>query len=133
MGIVSAKTGHSRSQFRSGPSVCIFGNAPEILTRIYDTHIKLCIYKRAINANVKKYAIFLRNTFHDFQLTQSVHLHQLNNLLSESLPQHRYRHYFLKDVYTVTEMYACLFGFQKIRFRLRVLNKAMFIGTTNAN
>lgn len=125
MEIVSAKTGHSRSQFRPESSICISGNAPEILTRIYDAPIKLCIYKRAIDANAKEYAIFLQNTFHDFQLTQSVPLHQLNDLLSESLPQHRYRHYFLKDVYTVTEMYACLFGLQKIGFRLCVLNKTM--------
>ena len=97
----SAESGHSRSQFRPESSVCISGNEPEILTRIHDTHIKLCIYKRAISANVEKYAIFLQNTFHDFQLTQSVPLHQLNDLLSESLPQHRYRHNFLKDVYTV--------------------------------
>jgi uncharacterized protein DUF1826 len=52
-------------------------------------------------------------------------LHQLNDLLSESLPQHRYRHYFLIGVFIVTEMYACLFGLQKIGFRLRVLNKVM--------
>lgn len=126
MQIVSAQTGHSKSQFRHESSICIFGNVPEILTRIYDTHIKLCIYKRAISANVKKYAIFLQNTFHDFQLTQSVPLHQLNDLLIEALPQHRYRHYFLADVYTVSEMYTCLFGLQRrIRFRLRVLNKTM--------
>ncbi|HNP25192.1 MAG TPA: DUF1826 domain-containing protein [Nitrosomonas sp.] len=125
MEIVSAKTGHSMSQLRPESSVCISGNAPEILTRIYDTYIKLCIYKRAISTNVKEYVIFLQNSFHDFQLTQIVSLHELNGLLCASLPQHQYRQDFLEDVFTVTEMYACLFGLGQVGFRLCVLNKTM--------
>lgn len=105
--------------------IYISGNAPEILTRIYDTYIKLCIYKRAINADAKEYAIFLQNTFHKFQLTQRVALHKLNDLLYRSLPQHQYRQYFIEDVLTVTEMYACLFGLHQIGFRLHALNKTM--------
>lgn len=125
MAIVSEKTGHSRNQFRPESSVCISGNTPGILTRIYDAQIRLCIYKRAVNADVKEYAIFLQNTFHDFQLTQILSLHELNELLSASLPQHRCRRDFFEDVCTVTEMYACLFGLRQIGFRLHVLNKTM--------
>ncbi|MDR4515658.1 DUF1826 domain-containing protein [Nitrosomonas sp.] len=125
MEIVSAKTGHSKSQLRPESSVCISGNAPEILTRIYDTHIKLCIYKRTMSANVKDYAIFLKNTFHTLLLTQIVSLHNLNDLLCVSLPEHQYRQSFIEDVYTVVEMFACLFELQQIGFRLCVLNKTM--------
>ena len=125
MEIVSAKTGHSRNQFCPESSVCISGNTPEILTRIYDAQIRLCIYKRAVSTNVKEYAVFLQNTFHDFQLTQILSLHKLSELLSVSLPQHRCRQDFLEDVFTVAEMYACLFGLRQIGFRLHVLNKTM--------
>ncbi|MBX3628503.1 MAG: DUF1826 domain-containing protein [Nitrosomonas sp.] len=106
-------------------SICISGYAPGILTRIYDADIKLCIYRRAISVDVKAYAVFLQNTSHDFQLTRAVHLHELNGLLGAALPQHFYRQSFIKDVYMVVEMYACLFESRQIGFRLCVLNKTM--------
>lgn len=115
----------SSRQSRPDSSICITGYAPEILTRIYQTPIRLCIYKRMMGTDVKEYAIFLKNTFHAFQITQIVSLQKLNDLLCLSLPQHQYRQSFINDVYTVTEMFACLFGLHRVGFRLCVLNKAM--------
>ncbi len=126
MGTVPVKNTYSvdsRSQPES--SICISGYAPGILTRIYDADVKLCIYKRAISVDVKEYAVFLQNALHKFQLTQAVHLHELNDVLCAALPQHAYRQSFIKDVYWVAEMYACLFDPRQIGFRLCVLNKAM--------
>jgi len=112
-------------RYRPESGICISGYTPEILTRIYDAHIRLCIYKRAMSADVKGYAVFLKNTLHNFQLTQTVPLHKLTDLLCVSLPQHQFRQSFIRDVHTVAEMYACLFGLHQIGFRLCVLNKTM--------
>ncbi|SET23786.1 Protein of unknown function [Nitrosomonas marina] len=125
MDTTCVKNKPSSNRSRPDSSISITGHAPEILTRIYDTHIKLCIYRRTMNTDVKDYANFLKNTFHTLQLTQIVSLHNLNDLLCASLPQHQYRQSFINDMHTVMEMFACLFELNQIGFRLCVLNKTM--------
>jgi hypothetical protein len=125
MEVASAINGHVAHHLRYAPQISLSGDAPDILTRIFDTQIKLCIYKRAMNTGVQEYVAFLQQIYQDLRITQAMSLNQSVGLLSESLPQHRCRQYFIDDVLMVTEMFVDLFGLEQVGFRLCMLNKAM--------
>jgi hypothetical protein len=125
MEVASAINGHVAHHSRYAPLISLSGDASDILTRIFDTQIKLCIYKRAMNTDVQEYVAFLQQIYQDLRITEAMSLNQSVGLLSESLPQHRCRQYFIDDVLMVTEMFVDLFGLEQVGFRLCMLNKAM--------
>jgi len=103
----------------------VTGHEPEVLTRIYDTHINLCILKRSIEHAIRMYAAYLQQEHVDFQLTRQVNVQSLADVLEESLPAHSMSTCFIEDVVMVVDMFSCLFGLEKIGLRLIVLNKTM--------
>lgn len=105
--------------------ISLSGDTPDVLTQIFDTQIKLCIFKRAMNTDVQEYSAFLQQAFQDFRITQVMSLCQSGDLLNELLPQHHCRQNFIEDILTVANMFADLFDLEQVGFRLCVLNKAM--------
>lgn len=101
------------------------GDTPDVLAQIFETQVKLCIFKRAMNTDIQEYSAFLQQAFQDFRITQVMSLCQSGDLLNELLPQHHCRQNFIEDILTVTNMFADLFDLEQVGFRLCVLNKAM--------
>lgn len=119
------------ANFRSGsikvPTQKIYaiGHEPEVLTRIYDARIKLCILQRRLDPAVSVYAAFLQQACSSLTMTECVDLQNIFHVLQNILPQHEMRAWFIDDVATLVDMFCCLFDLDQIGLRLLVLDKVM--------
>lgn len=105
--------------------ISITGSEPELLTKIYDAHIKICIMTRQISSEVKAYTEFLQKMHSGFELIRQISVADLKNLLCGTLPQHQLRPLFIEDVMYVGEMFSCLLDLEYVGLRFCVLNKTM--------
>lgn len=103
----------------------IVGHEPEILSRIYDAHIDLCILQRTLSADIKHYAAYLQQEYIGFELAQQINVEHVRNNLNILLPKHPSLNAFIEDVSWVAEMFACLFSLDNVGLRLNVLAKTM--------
>lgn len=111
------------SSVRQG--ISIVGREPEILARIYDDLIKICILQRVLSASIKHYAAYLQQEHIGFELVQPINVTQVGNSLKALLPQHHTLNAFIEDVLWVVQMFACLFELERVGVRLNVLTKTM--------
>lgn len=102
----------------------IQGEAPEVLTQIYEKDINLCCYQRNLSALVIEYSQVLQENSH-FNIRAVVNTEALEAQLFSLLPNHSAKAAFVADLMFVIEMYACLFEMDEVGLRLQVLDRAM--------
>ncbi|MDV6345731.1 DUF1826 domain-containing protein [Nitrosomonas sp. Is37] len=113
------------AHFSVRQSISVVGHEPEILSRIYDDPIKICILQRVLSTDVKQYVAYLRKEHVGFELAQPINVAHIRKRLNAWLPQHHALNAFIEDVNWLVEMFACLFDLESVGLRLNILTKTM--------
>lgn len=106
-----------------------FGEAPKVLTEIFEDGVNLAVWQRRLPAQVEDFAtlvVSLGQSLAD-QRVLDVNEHeppQLPGLLQEAADLHGYEG-FVADVTWLVSAYTCLVGARRVGLRLRVLQGAM--------
>ncbi|MFJ4063809.1 DUF1826 domain-containing protein [Pseudomonas sp. NPDC089996] len=106
-----------------------FGEAPKVLTEIFQDGVNLAVWQRRLPAQVEDFAalvVSLGQTLAD-QRVVDVNEHEpplLPGLLQEVADLHGYEG-FVADVKWLVSAYTCLLGARRVGLRLRVLQGAM--------
>ncbi|WP_079230280.1 DUF1826 domain-containing protein [Pseudomonas putida] len=106
-----------------------FGEAPKVLTEIFQDGVNLAVWQRRLPAQVEDFAtlvVSLGQSLAD-QRVLDVSEHeppQLPGLLQEAADLHGYEG-FVADVKWLVSAYTCLLGARRVGLRLRVLQGAM--------
>ncbi|WP_085676534.1 MULTISPECIES: DUF1826 domain-containing protein [unclassified Pseudomonas] len=106
-----------------------FGEAPKVLTEIFQDGVNLAVWQRRLPAQVEDFAalvVSLGQTLAD-QRVLDVNEHEpplLPGLLQEAADLHGYEG-FVADVKWLVSAYTCLLGARRVGLRLRVLQGAM--------
>ena len=106
-----------------------FGEAPKVLTEIFEDGVNLAVWQRRLPAQVEDFAtlaVSLGQSLAD-QRVLDVNEHeppQLPGLLQEAADLHGYEG-FVADVMWLVSAYTCLVGARRVGLRLRVLQGAM--------
>lgn len=106
-----------------------FGEAPKVLTEIFQDGVNLAVWQRRLPAQVEDFAslaVSLGQSLAD-QRVLDVNEHeppQLPGLLQEAADLHGYEG-FVADVKWLVSAYTCLLGARRVGLRLRVLQGAM--------
>lgn len=103
----------------------IIDNNLDVLTQIYNDNINLVIYEREAAIDVVQYVQTLLKYKPSYSFTHIVDLNHIKEKLKASLPDDDDRDSFINELYTTCEMFAVLFGLEKIGLRLSVLEHAM--------
>lgn len=103
----------------------VFDNNPDVLTKIYDDHINLAVYMRDVSDEVNQFVRNMLQQVKSYSFTEIIEPVQLKNTLTKTLPADDNKDAFLEDLYMICDMYAVLFGQEKIGLRLTVLEHAM--------
>lgn len=103
----------------------IIDDNPDVLTQIYNEDINLVIYEREATTEVIQYVRKLLKLKPSYSFTHAVDLNQIKQNLKKALPDYDFRDSFINDLYTICDMFAVLFGLEKIGLRLSVLEHAM--------
>lgn len=98
---------------------------PQVLAKIYETDIQLCILNRSLDIGTHRYATTLQAEHTGFQLIQPINPRDVKQSLETSLPSHQSRSSFIEDVSMLVDMFACLFELKIVGLRLNALNKTM--------
>ncbi|WP_430233394.1 DUF1826 domain-containing protein [Nitrosomonas communis] len=113
------------AHFSIRPSISVVGHEPEILSRVYDDSVKICILQRVLSANIKQYVAYLRQEYVGFELAQPINIAHIRERLNTWLPQHHALNAFIEDVSWLVEMFAFLFDLESVGLRLNILTKTM--------
>jgi hypothetical protein len=106
-----------------------FGEAPKVLTEIFQDGVNLAVWQRRLPAQVEDFAtlvVSLGQSLAD-QRVLDVSEHEppkLPGLLQEAADLHGYEG-FVADVKWLVSAYTCLLGARRVGLRLRVLQGAM--------
>jgi hypothetical protein len=106
-----------------------FGEAPRVLTEIFQDGVNLAVWQRRLPAQVEDFAtlvVSLGQSLAD-QRVIDVNEHEpplLPGLLQEAADLHGYEG-FVADVKWLVSAYTCLLGARRVGLRLRVLQGAM--------
>ena len=106
-----------------------FGDAPQILTEIFQDGVNLAVWQRRLPVQVEDFAalvVSLGQSLAD-QRVLDVNEHEpppLPGLLQEAADLHGYEG-FVADVKWLVSAYTCLLGARRVGLRLRVLQGAM--------
>ena len=100
------------------------GDAPDVLTQIYEQDINLSCYQRSLSPLVIEYSQILKESSH-LNIRSVVTMKALEDQLFSLLPDHSAKAAFVADLMFIIEMYACLFELDEVGLRLQVLDRAM--------
>ena len=106
-----------------------FGEAPKVLTDIFEDGVNLAVWQRRLPAQVEDFAALAVNLGQSLadQRVLDVNEHEpppLPGLLQEAADLHGYEG-FVADVRWLVSAYTCLVGARRVGLRLRVLQSAM--------
>ncbi len=80
---------------------------------------------RNLNKSITDYAKFICDSHSNIELSLIVTPTSITEQLNKSLPYHDSQFVFIQDIYTIVEIFSCLFDQEKIGLRLIALTKAM--------
>lgn len=103
----------------------IIDNNLDVLTQIYNEEINLVIYKREVTVEIIQYVQKLLKLKPSYSFAHIVDLNHIKQKLKTTLPDDECRDLFINDLYTICDMFAVLFGLEKIGLRLSVLEHPM--------
>ena len=106
-------------------SISVVGYEPEILSRVYDDSVKICILQRVLSTDIKQYVAYLRQEHVGLELAQPINIAHIREHLNTWLPQHHALNAFIEDVSWLVVMFAFLFDLDSVGLRLNILTKTM--------
>lgn len=100
-------------------------DSPLVMTAIYEPQINLVVWQRQLSEAVNHYIDGLTQRLNALQLRTIIAPSEVNDWLTGLLPAAPHRHWFIKDVAQLVEMYADLFALTAVGLRLSLINETL--------
>ena len=109
----------------SNDELFIIDNNIDVLTKIYNENINLVIFQRETATEAIQFADKLLKLNPSYSFIHAVDLNNIKQKLNKTLPDDESKDVFIDDVYNICDIFAELFGLEKIGLRLCALERAM--------